>query len=57
MKTKAELDSRFNAVAKEETNWKNKKRGYEGEIGRWKKEVSRHKTTLDNYSALAETKD
>lgn len=56
-----ELDSQANTrvktLAQQENEWKNKKRGYEGEVTRWNKETDKQKKLFEQYSSLAETKD
>lgn len=39
-----------------ENEWKGKKKGYEGEIGRWSKEVDKQEKSLSQFQALADTK-
>ncbi len=41
------------AVASDEAQWKNKQKGYQGEVARWNKEVDRQQKIYDSYSALA----
>lgn len=57
VKMLAEVNKRMTAVSTQETEWKNKKRGYEGEISRWQKELVRHEKLLDDAKALADSKD
>lgn len=51
------VNQRTSALTKNENDWKNKKKGYEGEVGRWSKEVDRQQKLNDNYSSLAEVRD
>lgn len=37
-----------------ENDWKNKKKGYEGEIGRWSKEVQKQEKSLKDFQTLAD---
>lgn len=52
-----QVSARVKALAQQEGEWKNKKRGYEGEISRWSKETEKQKKLFDQYSTLAETKE
>lgn len=47
---------RAKEISATEGEWKNKKRGYEGEVGRWTKEVDKQEKTLKQFSSLNETK-
>jgi len=51
------VDQRTRALATSENDWKNKKKGYEGEVGRWTKEVDRQQKLNDNYTSLTEVRD
>lgn len=51
------VSQRTNSLSKTEGDWKNKKKGYEGEVNRWGKEVDRQQKLHDNYSSLAEVRD
>ena len=56
-KTQAQVKSKLTTLNSQESEWKNKKRGYEGEVGRWQKEVDREKKLVDTYQSLSEVKD
>lgn len=56
-KTQSQVKSKLTALSTQESDWKNKKRGYEGEVGRWQKEVDREKKLVDTYQSLSEVKD
>lgn len=56
-KTQAQVKGKVTALATQENDWKNKKRGYQGEVSRWQKEVDREKKLVDTYSSLADVKD
>jgi chromosome segregation ATPase len=51
------VDQRNRSLAASENDWKNKKKGYEGEVGRWTKEVDRQQKLQDNYTSLTEVRD
>ncbi|MGZ3749136.1 MAG: hypothetical protein ACXWRE_16485, partial [Pseudobdellovibrionaceae bacterium] len=51
------VDQRNRSLATSENDWKNKKKGYEGEVGRWSKEVDRQQKLQDNYTSLTEVRD
>jgi len=52
-----EMNERLAAVKKSEKEWSNKKRGYEGELSRWKSETEKHNKTLQQYTSLADHKE
>lgn len=56
-KTQAQVDNKLKNVANQETEWLGKQKGYQGEIGRWQKEVDRNKKLLETYNSLAEVKE
>lgn len=56
-KSQALIKSKLTSLNQQESDWKNKKRGYEGEVTRWKKEVEREKKLMDTYNSLSEVKD
>lgn len=43
-------------IAKTEAEWKNKKKGYEAEISRWSKEVTKQEQSLSQFETLANAK-
>lgn len=43
-------------LASEESNWTNKKKGYEGEAKRWSSEVEKQQRIQDTYQGMAEQK-
>ena len=43
-------------IATEETNWTNKKKGYEGELKRWSAEAEKQQRIQDTYQGLAAQK-
>lgn len=49
-----EVGQKVKSVAAAEVQWKNKQKGYQGEITRWGKEVTRQQKIYDSYSALAD---
>jgi chromosome segregation ATPase len=51
------VDQRNRSLATSENDWRNKKKGYEGEVGRWSKEVDRQQKLQDNYTSLTEVRD
>lgn len=51
------VDQRNRSLATAENEWKNKKKGYEGEVNRWSKEVDRQEKLQDNYTSLKEVRD
>ncbi len=51
------VDQRNRSLAGSENDWKNKKKGYEAEVGRWFKEVDRQQKLQDNYTSLTEVRD
>ncbi len=51
-----QITNKSREIASQETLWQNKKRGYEGEIGRWSKEIDKHQKSLDNFKTLADVK-
>lgn len=51
------VDQRNRSLTTSENDWKNKKKGYEGEVGRWSKEVDRQQKLQDNYTSLTEVRD
>lgn len=56
-KQNASVNDRLNKVKKEQTEWAGKKRGYEGEISRWKKELDKHEKALKDFNTLSSVKD
>lgn len=51
------VDQRNRTLVTAENDWKNKKKGYEGEVNRWSKEVDRQEKLQDNYTSLTEVRD
>ena len=51
------LQNKATTLANQDNEWKGKKKGYQGEITRWKSEVDRNQKLNDNYSTLAEIKE
>jgi len=51
------VDQRTRSLATSENDWKNKKKGYDGEVNRWTKEVDRQQKLQDNYTSLTEVRD
>lgn len=49
----ATVAARQKEVSATENDWKNKRKGYEGEIGRWKKEIDRQEKLNATYKKLA----
>ena len=56
-KQNASVNDRMNKVKKEQAEWSGKKRGYEGEISRWKKELDKHEKALKDFNTLSSVKD
>ncbi len=56
-KTQSQVKAKVNSLTTQETEWKNKKLGYQGEVTRWGKEVEREKKLVETYSSLADVKD
>jgi chromosome segregation ATPase len=56
-KSNEQLDNRARNLQVQETEWKNKQKGYQGEVSRWQKEVARQQKLNDNYNSLAEVKE
>ncbi|HRO67251.1 MAG TPA: hypothetical protein PL182_06790 [Pseudobdellovibrionaceae bacterium] len=52
----AKANQRAKELASTETEWKNKKKGYEAEISRWSKELDKQRKNLNQYETLAEKK-
>lgn len=48
---------RVKTLSATESEWKNKKKGYEGEIGRWTKETEKQEKTLQQFQQLADAKN
>jgi len=57
LKQQKDVNDRLAAVKKTEKDWTNKKRGYEGEIGRWQKDADKHQKLLEQYTAMANHKE
>lgn len=51
------VDQRTRSLATSENDWKNKKKGYQGEVNRWTKEVDRQQKLNDTYTSLTEVRD
>jgi chromosome segregation ATPase len=49
-----DVAQKMKSVNSDEALWKNKQKGYQGEISRWSKEVDRQQKIYDSYSALAQ---
>ena len=47
----------FGTLTNQEKDWRNKKKGYEGEVGRWTKEIDKQQKLVEQYSSLSEVKD
>lgn len=55
-KMAVDLESQLNQVKTEENSWKGKKKGYEGEISRWTKELEKQEKLSTEAKALMEAK-
>lgn len=53
----AELQGRNQSLVSQETEWRGKRKGYEGEVVRWQKEVERNQKLQETYSSLADVKE
>ena len=51
-----QVADRLKAVNAQETEWKNKKVGYDGEVSRWSKEIVKQEKIYKQFSDLAEAK-
>ncbi len=51
-----DVGQKVKTVSSEEMLWKNKQKGYQGEINRWGKELDRQQKIHDSYSSLAQGK-
>ena len=51
------MTKQLGSLTTQEKDWRNKKKGYEGEIGRWNKEVDKQQKLVEQYSSLSEVKD
>ncbi len=47
-----DVDARTAALEKQNKEWSDKKKGYEGEIRRWQREVSRLEKLVKNYNSI-----
>ena len=52
-----QVSEKLKNIANQDNEWKNKKRGYEGEISRWNKEIDKQQKTYDNFKNMAEVKE
>lgn len=52
----AKANQRAKELGNTETEWRNKKKGYEAEISRWSKELDKQEKNLSQYETLAEKK-
>ncbi|MEI7973462.1 MAG: hypothetical protein WCH11_03750 [Bdellovibrio sp.] len=53
-KNQGRIHSRLQSVSSQEKEWRNKKRGYEGEITRWQKELIRNQKLFSDAENLAD---
>ncbi len=51
-----QVADRLKALIAQEAEWRNKKRGYEGEVSRWQKEIDKQQKTYNQFKDLAEAK-
>ena len=51
-----EVQTRDKELTAENQVWTNKRKGYQGEIKKWEKELERQKGLQENYRSLAEAK-
>lgn len=51
-----QVADRLKVVIAQETEWKNKKVGYEGEVSRWSKEIVKQEKIYKQFNDLAEAK-
>lgn len=51
-----QVADRLKALGGQEAEWRNKKRGYEGEISRWQKEIDKQQKNYNQFKDLAESK-
>ena len=56
-KLQHDLDSRVKSLTAQENEWTVKRRGYQGEVSRWQKEVDRQQKLSESYRSLAEVKE
>jgi chromosome segregation ATPase len=52
-----DLTKRLQEIASIETELKNKQKGYQGEIGRWKREAEKNKKQYNEYSNMSQQKE
>lgn len=56
-KTNSDLESQIKALKAEEQSWKGKRKGYEGEVSRWTKELEKQQKLQSDMKALIEAKE
>jgi chromosome segregation ATPase len=52
-----ELTKRLQEIGQVESELKNKQKGYQGEIGRWKREADKNKKLYNEYSNMSQQKE